>query len=81
MKAFLVVVFPEDKNDIDVISSTWILPPLSIDKNSKEKLCRYPPKQIRGTKLVKLVREHQVPSSDWLIFSCRVLGEFGKNNL
>lgn len=81
MAKFTVVVFPDEENAVDVISSTWILPSLSAEQNSKEKVCRYPPTKVRGAKLAKLLASHSSPSSDWLICTCRILGEYGKNIL
>lgn len=80
MVKLVVVVFLDEQNAVDVISSTWILPSLSEGQNNQEQLCRYPPAKVRGEKLAKLLTNHSAPSSDWLICSCRVLGEYGKEN-
>ncbi|XP_035700592.1 uncharacterized protein LOC118435800 isoform X1 [Folsomia candida] len=78
MIKFAVVIFPDEDNAIDVISSSWILPPLIANGGTQVKNCRYPPSKVRGAKLAKLVCNHQPPSSDWLVCSCRVLKEYGK---
>lgn len=78
MTKFAVVLFPDEEDCIDVISSSWVLPSMTPDQKGGEKICRYPPHSIRGAKLAKLVISHVQPSSTWLVCSCRVLCEFGK---
>ncbi|OXA52429.1 hypothetical protein Fcan01_12295 [Folsomia candida] len=76
MTKFAVVLFPDEEDCIDVISSSWVLPSMTPDQKGGEKICRYPPHSIRGAKLAKLVISHVQPSSTWLVCSCRVLCEF-----
>ncbi|OXA46242.1 hypothetical protein Fcan01_18929 [Folsomia candida] len=79
MTKFAVVLFPDEEDCIDVISSSWVLPSMTPDQKGGEKICRYPPHSIRGAKLAKLVISHVQPSSTWLVCSCRVLCEFAIN--
>lgn len=78
-KKYAVILFPEEENAVDIISSVWVLPSMTSDPIKVEKPCRYPPPKVRGAKLAKLVKGHIPPSSDWLVLSCRILEEYGNN--
>ncbi|OXA46455.1 hypothetical protein Fcan01_18842 [Folsomia candida] len=75
-KKYAVILFPEEENAVDIISSVWVLPSMTSDPIKVEKPCRYPPPKVRGAKLAKLVKGHIPPSSDWLVLSCRILEEY-----